>query len=39
MNEMIVQGEISSRIYTLRGKEVMLDTHLAELYDVLPRRL
>ena len=39
MNELVAQGEISSRIYMLRGKEVMLDIHLAELYHVKPRRL
>jgi hypothetical protein len=34
MNELIVQSEISSRILTLRGKQVMLDRDLAELYLV-----
>jgi len=34
MNELVVQGEISSRIFTLRGKQVMLDRDLAELYGV-----
>ena len=34
MNESIVQSEISSRILTLRGKQVMLDRDLAELYQV-----
>ena len=34
MNELIVQSEISSHIFTLRGKEVMLDRDLAELYKV-----
>ncbi len=34
MNELVVQGEISSHIFTLRGKEVMLDRDLAELYKV-----
>jgi F0F1-type ATP synthase alpha subunit len=34
MNELIEQGEIGSRILTLRGKEVMLDRDLAELYGV-----
>jgi len=32
MNELIVQNEIGSRILMLRGKEVMLDRDLAELY-------
>ncbi len=39
MDKLIKESEISSRIYTLRGKEVMLDIHLAELYHVKPRRL
>ncbi len=34
MDELIVQGEINSRIFTLRNKEVMLDRDLAELYQV-----
>jgi len=34
MDELIVQGEISSHIVTLRGKQVMLDRDLAELYQV-----
>jgi len=39
MDELIVQGEISSRILTLRGKQVMLDRDLAELYQVELKRL
>lgn len=39
MNDLISEGKITRYIYTLRGQEVMLDTHLAELYDVVPRRL
>lgn len=39
MNELIVQGEISSRILTLRGRQVMLDRDLAELYGVETKRL
>jgi len=39
MNELIVQGEIGSHIFTLRGKEVMLDRDLAELYQVENRVL
>ncbi|MEA2048095.1 MAG: ORF6N domain-containing protein [Campylobacterota bacterium] len=39
MEELIIQGEISSRILTLRGKQVMLDRDLAELYHVETRRL
>ena len=34
MDELIVQTEISSCIFTLRGKQVMLDRDLAELYHV-----
>ncbi len=39
MNELLVQNEIGSRIFTLRGKEVMLDRDLAELYDVETKRV
>ena len=39
MDELIVQGEINSRIFTLRGKQVMLDRDLAKLYNVETRRL
>jgi len=39
MDELIVQGEISSKILTLRGKQVMLDTDLSELYQVESKRL
>lgn len=39
MDELIVQGEINSRIVTLRGKQVMLDRGLAELYHVETKRL
>ena len=34
MNELLAQSEISSHIVTLRGKQVMLDRDLAELYQV-----
>lgn len=34
MDELMVQGEINSKILTLRGKQVMLDRDLAELYAV-----
>ena len=34
MYELAIQGEIGSRIFMLRGKEVMLDRDLAELYRV-----
>jgi hypothetical protein len=39
MYELVVQGEISSYIFTLRGKQVMLDRDLAELYHVKAIRL
>ena len=39
MDELIVQSEISSRIYIIRGEQVMLDRDLAELYDVETKRL
>lgn len=39
MDELMVQGEISSRIYSIRGKQVMLDRDLAELYQVDTKRL
>lgn len=34
MDDLMVQGEISRQILTLRGKQVMLDRDLAELYQV-----
>ena len=34
MDGLVIQGEIGSRILTLRGKEIMLDMDLAELYGV-----
>ena len=39
MDELIVQGEISSKIVILRGKQVMLDRDLAVLYQVETRTL
>ncbi|HHD78403.1 MAG TPA: ORF6N domain-containing protein [Epsilonproteobacteria bacterium] len=39
MDALLAQGEISSKIVTLRGKQVMLDRDLAELYAVETRRL
>lgn len=39
MDELVVQGEISSKILTLRGMQVMLDRDLAELYGVTTKRL
>ena len=34
MDALVVQGEISSKIVTLRGRQVMIDRDLAELYEV-----
>jgi len=34
MDVLVIQGEISARILTLRGQQVMLDRDLAELYQV-----
>jgi len=39
MQELVIQGEISSKILTLRGQQVMLDRDLAALYQVETRRL
>ena len=39
MNEMITTEEIKSKIYTIRGKEVMLDSDLAKLYHVETKRI
>ena len=39
MDALVVQGEISSKIVTLRGKQVMIDRDLAELYQVDTKRL
>ena len=39
MDELIVQGEISSKILTLRGMKVILDRELAGLYQVETRVL
>ena len=39
MQELVIQGEIGSKILTLRGQEIMLDRDLAALYGVKPIRL
>ena len=39
MNELIQSSEISSRIFTIRGIEIMLDRDLAELYGVTTKAL
>ena len=39
MDALVVQGEIGSKILVLRGKQVMLDRDLAELYQVKSIRL
>jgi len=38
MHELLTQNEISSHIFELRGKEVMLDKDLAEIYGVETKR-
>jgi hypothetical protein len=38
-NNIVVQPEIENRIYTIRNKQVMLDSHLAELYNVETKQL
>lgn len=35
MDEMIIQGDINSRILTLRAKQVMLDKELKKALDEL----
>ena len=39
MDELVVQGEIGSRIYTMRNEQVLIDRDLAELYGVETKRL
>jgi len=39
MQELVIQGEISSKILTLRGQQVILDRDLAKLYQVENRVL
>ncbi len=39
MQELVIQGEIGSKILTLRGQEIMLDRDLAALYGVTTKRL
>ncbi len=39
MQTLVIQGEIGSKILTLRGQEIMLDRDLAALYGVKPIRL
>ena len=38
-NDLIILEEIRSRIYTIRGVQVMLDSDLAEFYGVAVKRL
>ena len=38
-NQIITINNIQNRIFTIRGKQVMLDSDLAELYDVSTGRL
>ena len=39
MQALVIQGEIGSKILTLRAQQVMLDRDLAKLYQVETRRL
>ncbi len=39
MNELVLESTIQSKIYTIRGKQVMLDRDVATLYKVETRRL
>ncbi|XPV70185.1 MAG: ORF6N domain-containing protein [Halarcobacter sp.] len=39
MNELIIDEDIKSKIYTVRNVQVMLDSDLAKLYDVESKRL
>ena len=39
MDTLLVQGEISSKILTLRGQQVMIDRDIAVLYHVDTKRL
>jgi len=39
VNELLVENEVGNRIFILRGKEVMLDRDLAELYGVETKRV
>jgi len=39
MDALVVQGEISSKIVTLRGQQVMIDRDIAALYQVDTKRL
>jgi len=38
-NKILKLNEIKERIHTIRGKQVMLDSDLAELYGVETKRL
>jgi hypothetical protein len=38
-NSRVVKQLIENRIFTIRGLQVMLDSHLAELYDIESKRL
>src|SRR5574344_1148058 len=39
MNEVIIKDNIENMIYEIRGKQVMLDSDLAILYDVETKRI
>jgi len=38
-SNIVVRQEIENRIYSIRGLQVMLDSHLADFYEVKPIRL
>lgn len=39
MTKDLIPANLETRIYTIRGQKVMLDSDLAELYQVEPRVL
>jgi len=39
MNEIVLNNEVKSLIFTIRGKQVMLDSDLAKLYQVETKRI
>lgn len=39
MNRLIPQESLESRIFTIRGRRVLLDSDLAEVYGVTPKQL
>ena len=39
MNDLLEEVDIKSKIHIIRGKQVMLDSDLAKLYDVETKRI